>query len=283
MIGQQGPPPGSPRPQGGARRGGAGGGQAAAAGQAAPGGGRSPVAPGSAGSPMTPGRKADPWKTAFFGVMALAIVAGVAWALLGSSLLVVRSVQAAGTPLVSRSRILAAAGISPGTPLIRINTAVVERRIDQITQVQSARVSRDWPDKVVILVQDRVPALAVAAGGRFALVDEFGVIVQWAGARPPGMPLLRSPGVPATSLRGRAAVRAAVAVVHQLPASLRRRLVAVRAPAANAVEVILRGRITVVWGSPSRAAAKARELAALMRTNASYYDVSDPGTAVTRG
>jgi cell division protein FtsQ len=283
MIGQQGPLPGSPRPQGGARRGGAGGGQAAAAGQAAPGGGRSPVAPGSAGSPMTPGRKADPWKTAFFGVMALAIVAGVAWALLGSSLLVVRSVQAAGTPLVSRSRILAAAGISPGTPLIRINTAVVERRIDQITQVQSARVSRDWPDKVVILVQDRVPALAVAAGGRFALVDEFGVIVQWAGARPPGMPLLRSPGAPATSLRGSAAVRAAVAVVHQLPASLRRRLVAVRAPAANAVEVILQGRITVVWGSPSRAAAKARELAALMRTNASYYDVSDPGTAVTRG
>ena len=101
--------------------------------------------------------------------------------------------------------------------------AVVERRIDQITQVQSARVSRDWPDKVVILVQDRVPALAVAAGGRFALVDEFGVIVQWAGARPPGMPLLRSPGVPATSLRGSAAVRAAVALIHNKPVKFTQR------------------------------------------------------------
>jgi cell division protein FtsQ len=232
---------------------------------------------------MAPGRKGDPWKTAFFGVAALAIVAGVAWALLGSSLLVVRAVQATGTPLVSRSRILAAAGIKLGTPLIRIDTATLARRIEQITQVQSARVSRTWPDKVVITVQDRVPALAVAQDGQFALVDEFGVIVRWAKTRPPGMPLLQSAGEPVTALRGSAAVRAAVAVLHQIPATLRRRLVSVQAPAADAVEVILRGRITIVWGSPGRSAAKARELAALMRTDASYYDVSDPGTAVTRG
>jgi hypothetical protein len=39
----------------------------------------------------------------------------------------------------------------------------------------------------------------------------------------------------------------------------------------------------VVWGSPRRGAQKARELVLLMRTHARYYDVSAPGTAVTRG
>jgi cell division protein FtsQ len=215
-------------------------------------------------------------------LITLAIIAGVAWALLGSSLLVVRSVQTTGTPLVSRARILAAARIKLGTPLIRIDTAQVARRVEQITQVQSARVSRDWPDKIVISVLDRTPALAVAQDGRFALVDKFGVIVRWTASRPRRMALLRTdPGQTAAALRGNRAVRAAVTVLQQLPASLRRRVETVRAPTAEAVTLDLRGRITILWGGTGRSAAKAREVIALMRTHASRYDVSDPGTAVT--
>jgi cell division protein FtsQ len=230
------------------------------------------------------GGKGDPWKTAFFGVMAVAIVAGAGWALLGSSLLVVRSVQAAGTALVPRSGILRAAGIRIGTPLIRVNTGQVARRVEQIAQIQSARVTRDWPDRVTIVVRDRTPALAVAASGRYALVDQSGVVVRWVAARPPGMPLLADPPAGSTAgLRGDAAVRAAVTVLRQVPASLRRRIRAVRAPAADAVTLDLRGRIVVLWGGTDRSAAKAAELAALMRSHATNYDVSDPDTAVTSG
>lgn len=257
--------------------------QAAVTGLAVPGGPAGPagpVGPAGPGRPAT-GRRPDPWKTAFFGVLAAAIVAAVAWALLGSSLLVVRSVRVSGTPLVPASRILAASGIRLGMPLIRINPAAVAHRIEQISQVQSASVTRDWPDTVVISVRDRVPALALASDGRFALVDASGVIVRWAAAPPPGMPLLEYPAGPASSLRGSQLVRAAVVVLHQIPASLRSRLIAMRVPAADRVTMILRHRVTIVWGSPGRSAAKARELAALMRANASYYDVSDPETAVT--
>jgi cell division protein FtsQ len=236
-----------------------------------------PVAAGG----QAPDRKGDPWRAAFFGVMAAAIVAGVAWALLGSGLLVVRSVHAAGTPLVSRARILRAAEIRLGTPLIRVNTAQVARRVEQITQVQSARVTRNWPDKVMIFVLDRTPAMAVAQGGRFALVDKFGVVVRWAARQPKRMPLLTAPAVPAASLRGSAGVRAAVTVLQHVPASLRRRIQAVQAPAANAVVLDLRGGVRILWGGTDRPAAKAAELTALMRSHASYYDVSDPKTAAT--
>jgi hypothetical protein len=41
--------------------------------------------------------------------------------------------------------------------------------------------------------------------------------------------------------------------------------------------------VTVLWGGVGRAAQKSGELILLLRTHARYYDVSDPGTAVTQG
>jgi len=125
------------------------------------------------------------WKAVFFGLAGITIVAAVAWALLGSRFLVVRSVRVTGTgPLVSRAQVIAAAQIPPGLPLIRVNTAAVARRVGAIRQVQSAQVSRDWPDTVTISVRLRTPVFAVAVPGGYALVDEFGVAVrEWPAAR----------------------------------------------------------------------------------------------------
>ncbi len=226
------------------------------------------------------GRPGGPWKAAFFTLTAVAIVAGAVWALLGSSLLVVRSVTVTGIHLVPRAQVLRAAGIQPGTPLVRINTTLVARRVEQITQVQSAQVTRHWPDAVVIAVRERTPALAVASGGGYALIDKFGVAVSRVARRPPGMVVLApAPAV----LRGSPAIRAAVTVLQQLPALFRLLVRAVAAPSPTAVTLDLRGGVTVLWGGTDRPAAKAAELAILMRTRATSYDLSDPGTAVTGG
>ena len=214
------------------------------------------------------------------GLTALGIAAGAAWALLGSSLLVVRHIEVSGNHLVPTSQVLAVAALRPGTPLARLNTGAVLKRIDQITQVQSARVTRSWPDTVVISVRERTPALAVASDGRFELIDGAGVVVRWSQRQPASLPLLRpAPAV----LRGSAAIRSAVAVLAGLPGQLRGRVEWVTAPAASAVTLRLRGGITVRWGDASAAAAKAAELAVLLRTSARYIDVSDPATAVTGG
>ena len=131
------------------------------------------------------------WKPVFFGLAALTIVAGVAWALLGSRFLVVRSVQVTGTgPTVSRAQVIAAAQIPPGLPLIRVDTSTVAHRVGAIRQVQSAQVSRDWPHTIVISVRLRTPVFAVAEPGGYALVDAFGVDLQNSARRPRGFPLL---------------------------------------------------------------------------------------------
>jgi len=242
--------------------------------------------------PRGPGRtRRVGWKPVFFGLAAVAIVAGVAWALLGSRFLVVRSVQVTGTgPQVSRAQVLAAARIPAGLPLIRVNTAAVAQRVGGIREVQSAQVSRNWPHTVVISVRLRTPVFAVAvARGGYALVDAYGVDVRDSPRRPPGLPLLQLTAGAAgaggatgpSSLRPVA--RAAAAVLHELPPRIARRVAVVRAPTPAEVSLQLGNGAVIVWGDASRSAEKARELALLMRTHARLYDVSAPGTAVTQG
>jgi cell division protein FtsQ len=224
-------------------------------------------------------RTSDPWRTAFFGVLILAILGGGAWALLGSSLLVVRHEQVTGNRLVPAAQVLAAAGIRRGTPLNSVNTAAAARRVERIARVLSATVTKSWPDTIVISIRERRAELAVASAGRFALVDASGVVFQWARHRPAAIPLLTSP--PA-QLGGNGGVRAAVSVLRQLPRRLRSLIESVTAPAANAVTFGLRGGITVVWGGPALTPTKAAELIVLLRMKARYYDVSDPSAAVTQ-
>jgi cell division protein FtsQ len=159
----------------------------------------------------------------------------------------------------------------------------VARRVEQITQIQSAQVSRDWPDSVVIAVRERTPALVAASGGGFALIDRFGVVTGHVETRPPGLTLLASAPADLASLRGSAAIQAAVTVLRQLPPSIRPLVRAVAAPSADAVTLDLKRGITVLWGGTDRPAAKAAELKILMRTKASFYNVANPDTAVTGG
>jgi cell division protein FtsQ len=244
----------------------------AAAGRAAPGAGRT--------------RRVG-WKTVFFGLAAVAIVAGVAWALLGSRVLVVRSVQVTGTgPQVSRAQVLAAARVPAGRPLIRVNTAAVAQRVGGIRQVQSAQVSRNWPSTVVISVRLRTPVFAVAARGGYALVDAYGVDVRDSARRPPRLPLLQltaGTGGAAGLSSLRPVARAGAAVLRELPPGIARRVAVVSAPTPWEVSLQLANGAVIVWGDTSRSAEKARELALLMRTHARRYDVSAPGTAVTQG
>lgn len=217
------------------------------------------------------------YKAAFFVLAAAALIAAGVWVLYGSRLLVVRSIQVTGTHLVPKSEVVAAAGIPKGLPLMRVNTGAAASRVDRITQVQSAQVTRSWPDGVVITVRERRPALAVPVAGGFDLVDPSGVVVRQVTKQPRRLPRF----VPAGPLPGNPGVRAAASVLRELPRTLAGRVTSVTVPTPDAVTLHLPGGVTIDWGSPGLAAQKARVLAILMRTHARSYDVSAPGSATT--
>lgn len=222
------------------------------------------------------------WRAAFFGLLAAGVIGAGAWVVFDSPLLTVRSVIVTGTHLVPSSDVLATAGIQPGTPLIRVNTAQVAARVDAIRQVRSAQVSRSWPDRVVIVVREWTPTLALAApGGGYDLTAVNGMALQWAARRPADIPFYPA-STPGRSVRGDPDFAAAVAVVGELPAWLRLAVESVTAPGPDQVTLHLAGQITVVWGGTDRATAKARELVALLPTHMHYYDVSAPGSVTAR-
>ncbi len=210
------------------------------------------------------------------------MVAAGAWALFLSPWLVVRSVVVTGNHLVSRSQVLAVAKVDQGTPLIRVNTGQVAARVGTIAQVAGVHVARSWPDRLVITVRERIPAMAVTLpSGGYDLVDTHGVLVRWAARRPAGLPLF-SAAADVSSPRGNPDVAAATAVLAELPAGLRHSVRSVTAPGPGQVTLHLAHGVTVLWGSPGQAAVKAEELNALLHTHAAYYDVSDPEAVTTK-
>jgi len=227
-------------------------------------------------------RRRPPGKALLFAVVGGAIVAAMAWALLGSQLLVVRSVQVVGGGrAVPAAQVLAAAHVAHGTPLIRVNTGAIARQVERLRQVQSVQVSKDWPSTVVITVTPRTPVFAVRVAGGYALVDRFGVSIRDVASQPAGLPLLNVS--PAAALGGNPAVRAAAVVLTELPPQIARKVRDVSATSSSDVSLTLANGSVVVWGSTAQAKQKAKELTVLMHRHARSYDVSGSGTAVTQG
>jgi cell division protein FtsQ len=252
------------------------------------------LASSSAAPPPGRARRRVPWRARFFALAGVAVIAGVAWLLLGDRVFVVRSVTVTGTRLVPISTVIEAADVPPGTPLSQVDAGAVTRRVEAIRQVASATVTLDWPDHVAIAVTERVPVMAVRmANGSYDLVDPSGVIVLSATARPAGLPLFTT-SLSGAALHADPGLAAVSAVLAELAPSLAPTVSSVSVaqlpsgsgggPIAESEQVTLslRGGKTIVWGDPSNAAAKNRELGILLRRGVSYVNVSAPGTVVTR-
>jgi cell division protein FtsQ len=246
---------------------------------------------GAGGGPGTerraaPRRPRTRWRAAFFALAAVAVVGGVGWALLGNRVFVVRSVTVTGTHLLAQGQIVAAADVKLGTPLMSVDDGAVTRRVEAIPQVASVTVSESWPDRLVIAVTERSPAMAVRmADGSYDLVDPTGVIVRNAKARPAALPVFVT-SQPGSALRGDPEVAAAADVLAELQPWLAGQVTEVAAATApvgpQQVTLTLRDGKKVQWGSPGDAAQKNRELSILLPGKASDVDVSAPGSAVTK-
>lgn len=90
---------------------------------------------------------------------------------------------------LSAAQVAAAASIAPGTGLFEVDLAAARRRVETLPWVAHARVSREWPAGLAILVSERQ---AVARWGTAALVDADGAVFV-PPALPAGLPQLSGP------------------------------------------------------------------------------------------
>ncbi|SSC21698.1 cell division protein FtsQ, partial [Klenkia terrae] len=214
------------------------------------------------------------------------LVAVLAWVVLASPLLAVRTVQVDGATTLSADEVREAAGVAPGTPLVRVDTEAAAARVAALPQVADAEVTRGWPDRVVVTLRERVPVAVVSTAGTRSLVDAGGTLFDTiTGDAPAGVVPLQVAD-PGPDDR---ATRAALAAIVSLPAAVLPQVTEVVATGADDVTLTLTDGTSVLWGSAADAARKGQVLAAVLDQlaagtldPATQIDVSSPEEVVLR-
>jgi cell division protein FtsQ len=259
------------------------------------GGGRRGDVPPRGAAPVTPlrprrrrfRRPVDPRRRLLAVLAVVVLLVGVvAWVVLGSPLLAVRTVQVDGEAGLSERQVVEAAGITEGTPLVRVETAAAAARVAELPQVASVEVTRGWPSTVVVTLAERVPVAVVAEGGARRLVDAGGVVFDTITGDPPAgvVPLdVTDPGP------DDAATTAGLAALTALPRDVRAQVTGVVARTADDVTLTLTDGRSVLWGSAAETQRKAEVLGALLEQidsgaldPADTLDVSTPDSVVLR-
>ncbi len=212
-------------------------------------------------------------------LLAMTLLGTTIWLLVGSPWTRLRVVQVTGLVRVPRSLVDSAAAGQLDHPLLLVDTDRIAAAVRADPHVLRVSVQRSWPDMVKVSVVERVPIAVVPATGGLALVDADGRVLATTRTAPANLPLVHVDVAQA----GAGALRAAVAVVQQLPADLHSILASAGATSPDAVWLRLADGSTVQWGSAEETARKSVVLRGLMLRRAARYDVSAPGDPAVSG
>lgn len=220
-----------------------------------------------------------PWLLTAMLVAVLALVAGGVWLVELSPVLVARSVRVEGVPARDVPAIKGRAAVPLGTPLAKVQTLPIARRVIAIPDLAEVTVSRSWPGTIVISARRRVPVLAVKnPQGQVQVVDSQGAAYATVSAPPKGVPLIDTVENP-SSLES---MRAAMVVLRALSSRQRGEVTKVTVRGPNMVTLRL-GEVDVVWGGASEPELKVKVLTALLRQKGvGTIDVSAPRSPVIR-
>lgn len=213
-------------------------------------------------------------------VIAATVVVGVfaTWLVAFSSVFGVRSVEVRGVHVLTVDQVRAAADISNGTPLVRLDTAAITKRVERLPEVASAQVSTSFPSTVVIMVEERVAVGYTLRNGHPILIDRTGAAYRSVERPPAGLPHFVLP----TGGEQRPTAAAVAGVAGALPASVARQVQQIDALSPSRITLVLSGQRLVQWGSSAQTALKAQLLPALLRRPVRSVDLTNPSQPITR-
>jgi cell division protein FtsQ len=209
----------------------------------------------------------------------LAVLAAGVWLVEFSPVLVARTVRVEGVPPGDVPGIVGRAAVPMGTPLAKVDTLAIARRVIGVAALAEVTVSRSWPSSVLISATPRVPVLAVKnPQGQVKVVDSKGVAYATVASPPKGVPLINT----AEDHPSMESMRAAMTVLRALSPAQRDKVTRVTVMGPNMVTLKLAG-VTVVWGGASEPQLKVTVMTALLRQkDVETIDVSAPRTPVVR-
>lgn len=207
----------------------------------------------------------------------LVAVGGLVWLVAFSGVLAVQNVRVTGVDGELSGKVEAVADVPMGDPLVRVDTASIRARVQEIPEVGGVGVHRSWPSSLTIAVTPRIAVAAVPDGSSWLRADAGGTLFAESQKRPKDLPVLKAPT--GDDDRAQAARAAGATVAASLPDRIARLVDGVSAESVASVRLELSDGPAVLWGASERNSHKADVLWALMRKQddpPSEYDISAP-------
>lgn len=216
------------------------------------------------------------WRYVVAAGVAVLLVVGAVWLVYFSSFLSVQGVEVRGLQKLDERRVTQAAAVPEGEPLATVDLDRIRARVEALAAVRSADVSRQWPDEVLIEVDEREAVAVVEIAGQLRGMDADGVVFEDY-AKAPDLPRVQT-----GADTGSEALREGALVIAALPGDLAAQVDHVEVATVDEISLVLHDGRLVVWGSAGESEDKAAVLARLLEQPAQQYDVSVPGRPTTR-
>ncbi len=128
------------------------------------------------------------------GAAVLVVVVGVL-AVLGSSLFAVDRVAVTGNVYTDPDELAAVVADIEGTPVLLVDTAEAEARLEDIPWVEDARVTASMPNRASVEIRERTPLVAMlGADGLSRVLDEEGRVLDVIEGQPVALVWIIGPG-----------------------------------------------------------------------------------------
>ena len=209
-------------------------------------------------------------------LLVLGLVAGGIWLAFFSAALSARQVAVRGERELTADQVRAAAAVELGRPMLRQDVKDIATRTVTLPAVESASVTRSWPNTITVTVVERRPLLAVRQPYGFLLVDKSGVGFRTSPSVPGGVSVVDA------NPDNRPLLTDIGAVARALPGKLSSRVTTIRATTTDDISLVLKSGVTVRWGNSSESKLKADIVTVLIKKHPRTIDVSSPHNPTTR-
>ena len=133
------------------------------------------------------------WWALLVAVVVVVVVAGLA--LLGSSWFAVDQVTVVGNVYTDRDELADIVDDLRGTPVLRVDTAEFEDRVEEIAWVETARVTTQFPDAATIEIRERTPVASMLGEDlRSRVLDADGRVLTVIDGQPVALVWISGPG-----------------------------------------------------------------------------------------
>lgn len=206
----------------------------------------------------------------------LLMVGFLVWLVWFSQVLAVKKVVVEGGQITSQDAVILAAKVDVGKSLASVPTGKIAEQVEQLVTVDRAKVTRRWPDTVVIKITEPTQIYQRLVDSKYQWVDPSGNVFYTSATATKSVIVVES------ETDDQRLLADVAEVVKSLPESWKSRVAKIVAKSPDNITIYLDKSQEIFWGSASESEFKAKVATVLLNLKAKHFDVSSPTSPTSR-